>query len=640
MSTIGTGLLSAVVLLYGFAAAFGLAASQLDSSKAARVLALVRRVALAASGLAVVLLAFFAAAFLTDDFSISAVASYGARSLPFFYKLSALWAGSAGSLLLWAVCASVIFALWLFASRFGDRTFDSASLAVGSAVCLGFYALLFFVAKPFAPATLTMDDGYGLNPQLMNFWMIIHPPLLFLGYAALLIPFVGVPAAVLAARTDDSDLLRRIRRWLLVGLCFLSAGIATGAKWSYVELGWGGYWAWDPVENASLLPWLLAMAALHALLGIRFSTRFRFLALLTLPLPFVLCLFATFITRSGILKSVHTFDRNPMFLALLLFMGLCVALWILSTVIAARRLGPTLPRLGTPVLDIAGLLFWANIIFIVTALIIGVATFWPSIRPIFTGSDSGPVVTRKFFDHVVSGAGPIAAFLIGLSILASFQSKKSFILYSLACSAAALLSYGFVLKMPENMILTALACGVSAFTLFSILIKMLFYVRTGGRIGGTITHLGLLVLVAAVALSSAEKRVQAPMTRGDSFNFHGYELVYDSFEHKVADGATRVGPLIVLKKDRLNKKLWPHRAIYANEQTASEVAVHTGLTEDLYLAFDDVTDDGKAVIAAKIIPGMFWIWFAFVLIVGGLALAVFETRRKRISRDSTLKGKI
>ncbi len=294
---------------------------KLKLETAEKVFSWARRAELTAAGLSVVVLILFTAAFLTDDFSIAVVGQYSSAGLPFFYKLSAVWAGSAGSLLLWTVGVLLLFALWLLSSETADLKFDAAALSIGAGLCCGFSALLIFVAKPFASCPVTIDDGAGLNPLLQNFWMIVHPPLLFVGYSAFLVPFVIVSASVFAGRAVDFASSRQLRRWLLFGICFLSLGIATVARWSYVELGWGGYWAWDPVENASLLPWLLAVAALHSLAGMRVANKFKLWIVVLSPVPFILCLVATFITRSGILASVHSFDQSIMFSALLAFIA-------------------------------------------------------------------------------------------------------------------------------------------------------------------------------------------------------------------------------------------------------------------------------------------------------------------------------
>ena len=232
ISYLGKGLLAAIFLLCSFAAAFGLAALKLEIEPR-KVLFWAKTALLIAAGLSVVVLVLLIVAFLTDDFSIAVVGQYSSTELPFFYKLSALWAGSAGSLLLWSTGVFVLFGLWLVKAETDGLRFDATALSIGAGVCLGFSALCIFVAKPFAGSPVTIDDGMGLNPLLQNFWMVVHPPLLFIGYSAFLIPFVVVLAGVFVPHqlSLGSRLIGAGRRWMLLGICFLSLGIATGARW-------------------------------------------------------------------------------------------------------------------------------------------------------------------------------------------------------------------------------------------------------------------------------------------------------------------------------------------------------------------------------------------------------------------------
>lgn len=627
MSDFAGFLLAAVFLLCGLAAVFSLTALKLEIGPAGKVLSWARAAMLAAAGLSVVVLILLAAAFLTDDFSIAVVARFSSAELPCCYKISALWAGSAGSLLLWMVVVMVLFALWLLVSEMDDLKFNALALSIGSGICWWFSALLVFVAKPFAGCPVTVDNGVGLNPLLQNFWMVIHPPLMFIGYSAFLIPFVAVSAAVLAGRTELAGFYGQLRRWLLAGLCLMGLGIATGARWSYIELGWGGYWAWDPVENTSLLPWLVGLTALHTLIGRKVSEKFGFWVIALAPLPFILCLVATFITRSGILASVHSFDRNVMSSALLAFIGCCFLLWLVCIIRAAKGITVGPARLGRPVLDKTGLLFWASVIFVFSAAVIGVATLLPVIWPT-SRSGAGFVVTRTFYDSVISGAGVISAFLVGLAALSCLRKHNRLTLEAMACSAAGLISYGLVFKLFDVTLLIALACGVCAFSFVAVFIKLWVDLKTSSRIGGNIAHLGLLLFVVAAGFSSYEQTIQTRLAKGSKMTLGSkYEFAYDSFVHKSSDGIIKVGPEIVVRKGALTKKLWPHNNLYPGGKSTAEVAVHTGLFEDIYVSFDGMTGEGRVIITAKVKPLMLWLWCAAALIVAGLALAMLEGGR-------------
>jgi len=653
MGELGKVLLAAVFSLYGFGAVLGLAAWMLArhlpaicvagpsgglkperAAPALRLAGWARRIFVFAAGLSVASLILFTVAFLTDDFSIAAVAQYSSTKLPFFYKLSAVWAGASGSLLLWSVAVFLLFALWLRDSRFeitkpgkGDLTFNAIALFIGAGVCLGFSALLVFVARPFAGAELSIDEGMGLNPLLQNFWMVIHPPLLFVGYSAFLIPFVIVSSCVFARRTEETAVYSELRHWLLFGVCFLSLGIATGARWSYVELGWGGYWAWDPVENASLLPWLVAVAALHCIGGMWVADKFRLWVIALGPVPFILCLVATFVTRSGFLTSVHSFDRSAMSSALSAFIGCCVLLWLVCVIRAVKNISIT-PRSKSPFhLDKAEILSWAVVTLVFAAVITGVATFWPVIwPPCFLAKakrGAGFIPTSVFYNAVISVAGILWAFLVGLAALSDLPrvGRRGFALKVLVCCAIGLICFGSVFRLGEKQLLISLACGICAFSFIGVFLKLLHRLKSMGKVGGQIAHLGLLLLVVAAGFTWGEQSIQALLTKGKKITLGGYEFVYDSFKHKLSDGVTQAGPEIIVRKNGLEKKLWPHSNLYPTSQSASEVAVHTGLVEDIYVSFDGVGRDGGVIITAKIKPFMLWLWLAAALVVAGVALA-------------------
>jgi len=645
MSELGKSLVIAVFLLCTFSTVIGLAARLIMSrvEKAGTVLFWARRLMFIAAAISVVVLILLTVAFLTDDFSIAAVAQYSSAKLPFYYKVSAVWAGSAGSLLLWWVFVLVVFALWQ--SRLVGiqnlreaPAFQAVALSVGSGICLGFSALLVFIAKPFAAVEFSIDEGMGLNPLLQNFWMVIHPPILFIGYSAFLVPFVATLAYVLSNRENSplgSGIYRIIRRWLLFGICFLSAGIVTGARWSYVELGWGGYWAHDPVENASILPWFVAVAALHSIAGMRVADKFRLWATALAPLPFILCLVGTFITRSGILSSLHSFDQSVMSSALLVFISCCLLLWFAGSIRAFFV--PAYKKVALPkgqfYLDKSEILLWTNIVLILAAAVVGIATFWPVISRVVGSSKLSFTPTAVFYNRVFTILGIILVFLLGLVSLSDLPRGRSSSTIIVLLSCIGLVCFGCVFCLSGQLAIS-LALGVCAFSYLSILVKLLSGLKPRGTVASRIAHLGLLLLVISVGFSWNEQSVQAQLTKGEKIMLGGYEFVYDSFEHKVAGEVTLVGPQIVVKKNGLQKRLWPHSSIYPGirdeAKSTSEVAVYTGFIEDVYVSFDGVSPDGGVVITAKIKPFMLWLWLAGSLVIFGIALAAFGGKRNHL----------
>ncbi len=691
MSGLGKVLLAAVFLLCSFATVFGLAASTLKIETAKKVFLWSRRAMLVAMGLAVLVLLLAFAAFLMDDFSIAVVRQYSSVGLPSLYKISAVWAGSAGSLLLWWVVILVLFGMWQIANRksqmangklqiangesqmangdgqnaISELRFDAIALSIGAGICLAFSALLIFVAKPFASCPLT-DDGAGLNPLLQNFWMIVHPPLLFVGYSVFLIPFVIVLAGVFARRMEGPALYVRLRRWLLAGICFLSLGIAAGARWSYVEPGWGGYWTWDPVENASLLPWFVAVAALHSLVGIDVAGRFRRWAAVLAPLPFISCLVATFITRSGVLNSLHSFDQSVMFSSLLAFIGCCFLLWMACVIRAVKHISIGSSRPGVFFLDKSEILVLANLVFVLTAVIIGTATFWPVISPVIlpvirrviTAPDSSFTLTPVFYGWVILVVGILLTFLVGLAALTDWQKHRSFITLVLGCCGVGLVCFSLIFKSGEKQLIPGLVCGVCAFSFIALLAKLWLNLKTRSGISAGIAHLGLVLLVVTAVFSSSERVVRTRLTKGEKIVIGQYEFIYDSFVRESFGGIVKAGPEVIVRKvkgkglveriwpSRSSSRgrrtaevavLWPHNNLYANGQSTTEVGVRTGLFEDVYVLLDDVDQDGRVLITAKVKPLMLWLWFSGVLIVGGLVLALFEGKRGAKQKEENVQ---
>ena len=616
MNFSGEHVLSAVLVLCGAAMSLGLVSLAFKEKAAKRLLSLGKAALLfAAAGSAIAIL-MLARAFLKDDFSIAAVSQYSSRYMPIFYKISAVWAGAAGSLLLWTVLLIVFFALWTIRLGTSEVRFRGAALAIGSAVCLGFAAMLVFVARPFAESAAAVIDGAGMNPLLRNFWMMSHPPLLFIGYSAFLVPFAIVIAAGLTGGMDGI-LYKRLRWWLLFGICFLGMGIATGARWSYFVLGWGGYWAWDPVENASLLPWLLALAALHSLVGIGGAEKVRRWTAFLAPVPFILCLVATFVTRSGVLQSVHAFGENVMSRVLLIFIGLCGLLW-LAGIVAALKRGTAIAAVPEEKAGLkrSDLLFWANAILIFAAAVIGIATFWPVISRAAENTSMGVALGRGFYDKVISVVGIALALGVGLmAIIGGF--RKRVIGYAIAGLIFAVVVYFF---FPGNLLLS-LASGICVFSFAAISVR-------GSFRAGDIAHIGLLLLIVSAGFSAMEKGATAQLRKGEAVEFGGYQLGYEFFDHRFDSDITGVGPRIMLQKDGFAKNLWPHNNIYPDGRKTSQAAIYSGLLDDVYVIFEGVEMDGGVSLEIRLKPMMTGLWLGCLLIIGGAGWGFLSKRQK------------
>jgi cytochrome c-type biogenesis protein CcmF len=353
-------------------------------------------------------------ALLTDRFEIRYVAEYSSREQPLMYKLSALWGGQDGSLLLWCFLLAIFSAIVVFMASKAPQDLLPWTYATLAGVQTFFITVTAFVANPFrtfGPMEVPAN-GVGLNPLLQNPWMVIHPPTLYFGYVGAAIPFAFAVAALFSGRLDNAW-VRAPRRWTLFTFAFLSIGIWLGAYWAYLELGWGGFWAWDPVENASFLPWLTITAYLHSVIIQERKGMFRVWSFVLVILTQVLVVYGTFITRSGIIQSVHAFQRSNIGYWFMLFLGT-------GSAFAMALLIARLPKLKARApLDSfwsrEGTFLFANIALVGLTLMIFVLTMWPVFSELFTGQQvtKEPIqfteATRPFFLLLLflMGTGPL-----------------------------------------------------------------------------------------------------------------------------------------------------------------------------------------------------------------------------------------
>ncbi len=640
MSDLGQVILVVVFVLCGLAAALGPVALKVGVGKAGALIACAKTAFLIAAGLCVAALVLLAVAFLTDDFSLAIVSRYSSAELPSLYKLSALWAGAPGSMLLWSVCVFVIFALWLAKNKMDGSTFNAAAVSIGAAVCLAFSALLIFAAEPFATTFKAAVRTGELSRFSMNFWMIVHKPLLFVGYSSFLIPFVVVLAYAFTASSRDFDVyqqgplhiktpkhkLGQLRRWLLFGLCFVSLGIAAGARRTYIELG--DYRAWGNLENVSLLPWLVAVAALHSRGGMPLADKFRRWTIVLGPLPFILCMFVVIITASGGRKYPLSLDPTGLPLALLVFIVCCVLLWLVCIIRTLKSISITPYQKGPFRLDKAETLSWTNIVLILAVVIIAAATLCSYFSRTLPDLAVRLKPTGTFYTVMFSLVGILLAFLLGMCTLADLHKKDhSSGLPVLFCIAVGMVCFWLVWKSVGKSFLLSLACGVSVLSFVAVLIKMLVDLWAAGKIGRAVAHLGLLILVVVAGFTSAEESITTRMAKEKTINLGGYTITYNSFEQRDFGDITKAGPVIFIAKKGLRKKLWPHNIVYRDGHIVPELAVHTGLLEDLHISFDERMPDDRVMITAKIRPFMFWLWFAAILVVAGSALGLLSVRK-------------
>ncbi|MBL9120840.1 MAG: heme lyase CcmF/NrfE family subunit [Phycisphaerae bacterium] len=584
-------------------------------------------------------------ALLTDQFRFEYVASYSERSMLGGYKFAALWAGQAGSLLLWGW----LLAILSMTAVFGWRRLEGREYAIGHAVlalvCGFFAAVLLFAANPFQLVTgLEPFDGRGLNPQLQDLSMIIHPPLLFLGYAGFTMPF-AILLGVLIVRPQENRWLASIRRWVLFSWVFLGAGILMGAWWAYIELGWGGYWAWDPVENASLLPWLTSTALLHSMFVQQHRGMFKIWNASLIASTFLLCIFGTYITRSGVIDSVHAFAESLIGVFFLVFLLTATLLAVGLMIWRRRELAPPKPIEG--LISREGAILGANVLLTVMTMVTLIGTIFPLIGPL-VGAD-GVTVKAPFYNRVVA---PMGIGLVGLMalapVLAFGQQAAQRIAHNLRWPAVGVLIVTSLVAFFLTFNIWALLCvAIVALGTGAVVVDFIRSVgarqrstgegllpamarlidRDHRRYGGQIAHLGLMLIVVGVAGSSLFSTESTHTLKpGDTFEEAGFTMRFNTLNETRGENFSAVQASIdLVDAAGVSETITPQVRFYDkwSEQPNAEIALRSTLTEDLYISLAGWESGGHAggIVAAiqvRVNPVVIWIWFGgIVMVVGG-----------------------
>ncbi len=580
-----------------------------------------------------------------SDFSISYVAEHTSLKLPLVYKLAALWAGASGSLLLWLWLQTGLITLAFSASGEEYERFNGSARAAANLVAVFFFLVLIFDKDPFGLSVTTPRDGAGLNPLLQHPAMALHPPTLFVGYAAFAIPYAWTFAALKQMDPKQSLLLfDRTRNWLLLAWGFLTIGIALGAWWAYEELGWGGYWAWDPVENSSLIPWLTATALLHCgrtfRAGNRIATWFMVLAILT----FSLCIFGTFLTRYGLVSSVHAFPEPGLGI---LFLVLLILIWAIAGILFLYR---CLRRESDPAKQGRGirLIVWNNWLMVLLAFVILVGTLFPFL--------SGLVSTRQislkseYFTKIAAPGGLVLLLLLGVCpYLLRYGFNRSWRTFgAVFAGVAAVLVWVLAGKLA---IAYFVACGFVGLNLAADFVQRYARRRADDRgrrtegggtrrlssglrwYGARVVHIGVLLTFVGIAGSGGfDVEKQVALRPGERAQVGDFELVYDGLKaHHGANFTAITADVSVYKGAERIDLLSPSVAFYAQSgKRTSEVDVRRTLAGDLYLALTEVDNASKLInLTVYIKPLINWIWIGNTLMVVGVALVIAAAPGRR-----------
>jgi len=586
----------------------------------------------------------------TDRFDLEYVASYSNRALPFAYKLSALWAGQSGSILFWVFILCCYSGLVVLLNRRRNRPLMPVVVATLSVVTTFFLLLLNFMARPFVSLSHPPPDGMGMNPQLQNPFMAIHPPCLYLGYVGLTVPFAFAIAALATGQLNDTW-FRTTRRFTIVSWFVLGTGVLLGGWWAYVELGWGGYWAWDPVENASFIPWLTATAFLHSVMIEERKKMLRVWNMALVIMSFLLSILGTFITRSGIISSVHSFTRSdigPMFAG---FLGLCTIFSIglllhrVPMLRSEHRLDSFVSREST---------FLFNNLLLVGAAF---AVLWGTLFPIISEAVRGVKITvgPPFFNEVFV---PITFGLLTLCaicpIIAWRRATPRKLLEKIQIPFWAMLAAGTSLVAAGiRDVYAIVSFTLSTFVIVTTVMEFYWGARsrrraTGEapfaalwnlldrnkrRYGGFVVHLGVILIVIGVTGSSAFKQeATAALRRGETFSIGRFSLRLEDMESQDTPNHEFLGArLAVLDTGRWVGTLTPGQNFYkAGQDPSSEVDIRSTLQEDLYLimiGFDP--QEGRATLKAYLNPLINWIWIGGAVLILGSGFAMLPDLRQR-----------
>jgi cytochrome c-type biogenesis protein CcmF len=578
-------------------------------------------------------------AFVTDDFSVAYVAQNSNSALPWYYKFSAVWGAHEGSLLLWAF----ILSGWTFAVSVFSRQLPEDMLArvlgVMGLISVGFLLFLIVTSNPFdrllpqAPM-----DGRDLNPLLQDFGLVVHPPMLYMGYVGFSVAFAFAIAALLGGRLDAAW-ARWSRPWTLIAWAFLGTGIALGSWWAYYELGWGGWWFWDPVENASFMPWLVGTALIHSLAVTEKRGAFKSWTVLLAIAAFSLSLLGTFLVRSGVLTSVHAFATDPtrgvfILAFLMVVIGGSLTLFALRAPVVKSQIGFGLWSRET-------LLLVNNLLLVVATSMILLGTLYPLLLDAL--SDSKLSVGPPYFNAMFLPLVGALMLALGVGVLARWKDTPvkwlAGMLTPVLISSAVLGGLGTMLFGDFHWAVLAV-CLLAAWVVTAGVRDLLDKTRHKGLLKGMrslspsywgmqLAHFGLVICALGVVLTSQQSDERdLRLAPGESMQLGGYSFVFDGAKHFEGPNFTSdKGTIRVFEGDEQVATLHPEKRLYTVQQMPmTEAGIDAGLFRDLYVALGEPLGDGAWAVRVHVKPFVRWIWLGALLTALGGVCCVSDKR--------------
>ncbi len=595
------------------------------------------------------------------DYRLQYVAMHANKAMPLMYKITAWWGGQEGSLLFWSWILACYGAVVVFTNRKQYKTMLPWVIAVLMSTQIFFLILNCFVVPPFqvwaiGRGIIELPDGQGLNPLLQTPSMAIHPPMLYLGYVGFIVPFAFAIASLITRQPGD-EWIHTTRRWTLVTWLFQTVGITLGMGWAYYVLGWGGYWGWDPVENASLLPWITATAFLHSVMMQEKKGMMKVWNMVLVSATFFLCIFGTMLTRSGLVQSVHAFGISSIgnYFATFLAIGIAATVWLILDRLEFLK---TESHLESIVSRESSFLF-NNLVLLASCFAVLWGTLFPVISEAITGEKIS--VDAPFFNRVNIPIGLFLLFLTGVGPLVAWRRssvdslKRNFLwpLIAMIATMAGLLGAGI---RNEYALLSFGLCMFVTATIFSEFFKGALAIaqkesmnflratielthRNTRRYGGYLVHMGIVVMFVGFTGAAFNLDSTHEAALGESFQIGRYQLkISDIKDGENENYAWMKASVDVFVNGKQIDTLTPERRIYkASRQPTSEVDIRRRLNEDLFLNFAMATQNQGAIIQAYVFPLVSWIWVGFwVVLIGTLVCLVPSKVKYSYARTAVL----
>jgi cytochrome c-type biogenesis protein CcmF len=578
--------------------------------------------------------------FATNDFSVLYVAQNSNSALPLQYRIAGAWGGHEGSLLLWTLILGVwMVAVSLFSAHLPEDMVARV-LGVMGVVSAGFLAFMLFTSNPFDRLLPAAPDGRDLNPLLQDPGMVLHPPMLYMGYVGFSVAFSFAVAALLSGRLD-ATWARWSRPWTTVAWMFLTLGIALGSGWAYYELGWGGWWFWDPVENASFMPWLVGTALIHSLAVTEKRGAFRSWTVLLAIVAFALSLLGTFLVRSGVLTSVHAFAVDPtrgvFILGLFaLFIGGALVLYAWRT--SRIGLGGSFEPVSRESFLLAN-----NVLLAAAAGTVMLGTLYPLVLDAVGGGKIS--VGPPYFEAVFVPLMAPALFLMGIGPLArwkraSLPELAVLLRWSLAISFA--LGMLLPLAMGKWSAMVGFGLALAVFILLNSLISLRRSLRqTRSHYGMVVAHLGVAVFVVGVTLVKGyESEKDVHIRPGETVEVAGYVFRLEKISDVAGPNYQAARAEVSVSRDgKPVTVLYPEKRIYTVQgSTMTEAAINTGFTRDLYVSLGEPIEGGTWLMRMQYKPFIDWIWGGCLIMALGGLLAASDRRYRFSTQESKSKG--